>query len=154
MPDRDLIERHARPERIALIAQSHAALTGKALVARCDGDVADALWHLPAVVLAHGIEDDPVFFYANRAALDRFALTGRALMAMPSRLSAEAPERGERDRLLARVGANGFIDDYSGVRIAATGQRFRIGRATVWNLIDAAGHRHGQAATFAEWTDL
>lgn len=151
--DRQVIEAHAGAARIALVAQSHRRLTGRALVSE-SGDVTGLLWNLPAVVLAHGLGDDPVFFYANRLALDRFALSAEALVTMPSRLSAEAPERGERERLLARVSAEGFIDDYAGVRIAATGARFRIERATVWNLVDEVGVRHGQAATFAHWTDL
>jgi hypothetical protein len=70
---------------------------------------------------------------------------------MPSRLTAEAPDRTERARLLAEVAARGFIDDYSGVRISRTGQRFRIERATVWNLSDDEGRRCGQAATFRTW---
>lgn len=151
--DRRIVERHAGGERIALIAASHARLTGRALVPG-DGDVAHRLWHLPAVVLAHGTEADPRFFYANRAALDRFGLSAAALVAMPSRLSAEAPERDERARLLAAVAAKGFIDDYAGVRIAATGARFRIEQATVRNLVHTSGAHHGQAATFARWTEL
>lgn len=151
--DRQVIEVHAGAARIALVAQSHRRLTGRDLVPD-GGDVAALLWNLPAVVLAHGLGEDPVFFYANRMALDRFALSAEALVTMPSRRSAEAPERGERERLLARVSADGSIDDYAGVRIAATGARFRIERATVWNLVDEAGVRHGQAATFAHWTDL
>ena len=67
---------------------------------------------------------------------------------MPSRLTAEAPDRIERARLLAEVAARGSIDDYSGVRISRTGQRFRIEQATVWNLTDETGQRCGQAATF------
>jgi hypothetical protein len=54
--------------------------------------------------------------------------------------------------LLERVTRDGFIADYSGIRIAASGRRFRIERAVVWNLIDADGTRHGQAATFDCWT--
>ena len=50
---------------------------------------------------------------------------------------------------LDRVNAQGFIDDYAGIRISAKGRRFRIGNAIVWNLIDADGVRRGQAATFA-----
>ena len=148
--ERKCIESHAGAARIALIAASHARLTGRALVAPA-GDVAAALWALPAVVLAHGTEDDPVFFYANRAALDRFGLTAAEAIALPSRYSAEPLERAERARLLERVSRDGFIDDYAGVRVAKDGSRFRIARATVWNLVDAAGARHGQAATFADW---
>lgn len=38
--------------------------------------------------------------------------------------------------------------------IARTGRRFRIERATVWNLTDDAGRRCGQAATFRTWRYL
>ena len=73
---------------------------------------------------------------------------------MPSRYTAEAPDRAERARLLAEVATRGFIDDYAGVRIARTGNRFQIARATVWNLTDETGRRCGQAATFREWRSL
>lgn len=72
----------------------------------------------------------------------------------PSRLTAEAPNREERARLLAAVTQNGFIDDYSGVRISKTGRRFKISRATVWNLLDANQNYFGQAAMFSEWKFL
>lgn len=134
--------------RIALIAESFERLLRRPLVAPGDDPVA-ALWQAPQAVVAHGIEDDPIFFFGNRAALAAFDCAVAAFTAMPSRLSAEAPERDERRRLLDRVSRDGFIDDYAGVRVSATGRRFRIERAVVWNLLDAAGMRHGQAATFA-----
>ena len=62
--------------------------------------------------------------------------------------------RSERERLLNRVATYGFIDDYSGVRISKSGCRFRILRATVWNITDASGTRLGQAASFSEWKPL
>jgi hypothetical protein len=40
------------------------------------------------------------------------------------------------------------------VRIAADGTRFRIEDAVIWNLVDEAGHRQGQAAAFGNWTML
>jgi hypothetical protein len=46
------------------------------------------------------------------------------------------------------------VDNYSGIRISASGRRFRIENATVWNLADAGGRIHGQAATFHHWTYL
>jgi hypothetical protein len=49
------------------------------------------------------------------------------------------------------VTRQGFIDDYSGVRISKSGRRFRIARATVWNLIATDGCRCGQAAMFSRW---
>ena len=49
---------------------------------------------------------------------------------------------------------DGYIDDYAGVRVSSRGRRFRITQATVWNLVDAAGVLHGQAATFDRWLRL
>ena len=134
--------------RIALIASSFARLLGRPLVDG-DDDLVEALWRAPQAVVAHGTEADPVFFFGNRAALAAFECPVEQFIAMPSRLSAEAPLRAERQALLDRVSAQGFIDDYAGVRISATGRRFRIEQAVVWNLIDAQGERHGQAAMFA-----
>ena len=69
---------------------------------------------------------------------------------LPSRLSAEPLVQAERDRLLARGRARGFIDDYQGVRIAKDGTRFRISGAVVWMVV-VEGATHGQAALFREW---
>ena len=139
--------------RLALIAESYRRLTGRALVPG-GTDTAEALWEAPHVILAHGTEPDPIFFFGNRAALARFGMTLDAFAAMPSRLSAEPLHRDERQALLGRVTRDGFIDDYGGNRIAADGSRFRVEGATVWNLIDADGAVHGQAATFDRWTPL
>jgi hypothetical protein len=139
--------------RLSLIPESFARLTGRPLIAPA-GDLAEALWSAPFVLLAHGTEADPVFFYGNRMALERFEITAEQLVITPSRLSAEFTERAERERLLEAVARRGFIDDYAGVRVSGAGRRFRIEQATVWNLIDAAGEKHGQAAAFARWTDL
>lgn len=134
--------------RIALIATSFERLLGRPLVAPGD-DVVAALWAAPDAIVAHGTEADPIFFFGNRAALAAFETDVAAFTALPSRLSAEAPQREERQRLLDRVSQDGFIDDYAGLRISATGRRFGIERAIVWNLVDAEGLGHGQAATFA-----
>jgi len=50
------------------------------------------------------------------------------------------------------VARQGYIDDYSGVRIAKSGRRFLIERATVWNLGEV--EYQGQAATFSACRDL
>lgn len=142
---------YREPERawlIALVAQSYERLLGSPLV-NAGTDVVAALWHAPFAVVAHGTEADPLFFFGNVRALDAFETDVAAFTAMPSRLSAEAPLREERQALLNRVTAHGFIRDYSGVRISATGRRFTIKNAIVWNLLDEGGRNHGQAATFA-----
>ena len=138
------------PARVALIATSYRRLLGRDLVA---DDSPTALWEAPLAIVAHGLGADPVFFFANRAALAAFETTPAAITAMPSRLSAEPLARDERQALLDRVSAQGYIADYAGMRISALGRRFRISEAVVWNLVDENGERHGQAACFTppEW---
>jgi hypothetical protein len=133
--------------RIALLPESFERLLGRPLIEPCQ-DVVAALWNAPFAILAHGTEPDPVFFFGNACALQVFECDVESFVRMPSRLSAEAPLRGERQALLDRVTARGYIDDYTGVRISAKGWRFSIGPAIVWNLIDETGGLHGQAATF------
>lgn len=140
---------HAR-----LIVLSYARVTGRELL---QSDPADAafgrdLYHAPFVVLAHDRAQDPVFFYANLAAQGLFKFPWADFVALPSRLSAEPMVRDERQGLLERVHKHGFVDDYSGVRIARDGTRFDIKAAVVWNLTDARGALCGQAAAFDNWS--
>jgi hypothetical protein len=89
-----------------------------------------------------------VFFYGNKLALQLFEMSFAEFVCLPSRFSAEPLAQQDRAVLLERVTRLGFVDDYSGVRIARSGARFVITNGTVWNLQDAAGIYHGQAATF------
>ena len=114
-------------------------------------ELAEKIFHAPFVIVSHGTEADPVLNFGNAAALALWEMSWAELTRTPSRLTAEAPDREERARLLAAVAERGFIDDYSGVRISKSGRRFRIARATVWNLLTEAGQPCGQAAMFREW---
>ena len=137
----------------ALLASSYARSVGKPLVA--EGQ--DATWlynNAPFAVLAHSTDADPVFVYANRTAQTCFEYGWDEFVTIPSRLSAEAPNREERQRLLDAVTRDGFISDYRGMRIAKSGRRFWIEGGTVWHLIDEAGTPRGQAALFTSWTDV
>lgn len=73
---------------------------------------------------------------------------------MPSRFSAEPAAREDRKRLLDLVTSQGFIDNYSGIRIAKSGKRFLIEHATVWNLLGQGGQVLGQAAAFDHWVPV
>ena len=143
-------------EHVDLLRRSLRQLAGRDLVPAelTSLQAAQAVFEAPFVVLSHDATPDPVLTYGNRAALALFELSWAELTRMPSRLTAEVPDRDERARLLTRVAAQGWIDDYSGVRVSRTGRRFRIECATVWNLVDADGRPCGQAATFADWRRL
>lgn len=137
----------------ALIAGSHARLLGRELLPAGD-DLARRLYHAPFVVLAHDGTDDPVFFYANLTAQRLFEMAWPDIVRLPSRYSAEPLARAERQRLLERVARQGYIDDYAGVRVSASGRRFRVADARVWNLVATDGRVVGQAAAFSDWSPL
>ena len=139
-----------------LLLDSYARWLKTDLIPR-DGDAvaqAQRLFEAPFVVVAHGTQADPVLCYGNRTALDLWKMDLPTLLATPSRLTAEPMHRDERAQLLARTTRDGYVDDYRGIRISSTGERFEIQQAIVWNLIDAAGQYQGQAATFHHWNFL
>lgn len=141
------------PVFFALMAESYARLLGRPLVPAGAG--AEWLYaEAPFVMLAHSTDDDPKFIYANQAAQACFGYSWDEFLALPSRLSAEAPDRAARQALLDKVSRDRFMTGYSGVRVAKSGRRFIIEDGIVWELIDRAGMRHGQAATFSSWRDL
>ena len=109
------------------------------------------LFLAPFVVVSHIDSDDPILNYGNRQALDLWEMSWAEFTATPSRLTAEPINRDDRARMLRRVAAHGFIDDYQGVRTSGAGRRFLVEGATVWNVVDKHGRRHGQAATFSRW---
>ena len=136
--------------RLHLIVESYRRLTGLPLLSPDTPQMSlrEALWLAPRAIVAHGTEADPIFFYGNRLALELFEMTFEEFTRLPSRLSAEPLAQTAREKLLAEVTRRGFVDQYSGMRIASSGRRFRIADATVWNLLDEAGACQGQAAVF------
>jgi MEKHLA domain len=146
------------PDFFLLVSGAYQRLVGKPFSASVAGDAAAdaaalARWvyeDAPFCLLAHNTAADPIFIYANRSAQSCFEYDWDEFIQIPSRLSAEAPDRAERQRLLDQVAANGFIGNYRGLRIAKSGRRFWIENATVWRLIDADGKLHGTAAMFQQ----
>ena len=139
-----------------LLTGSYQRLVGKLLV-NAEHSVERAVHWLydeaTFCVLAHDTVADPHFIYANRAAQRCFGYSWDEFLTLPSRLSAEQPNRAERQRLLDAVTRQGFIADYTGWRISKTGRRFLIEDGTIWQLIDELGVIHGQAATFSRWRE-
>lgn len=133
-------------EHEQLLCTSFERLLGRPLLNPNPEDA--SLMDAPFVVLSHTTDEDPVFNYANHTAMRLFEMPKEKILGMPSRFSAEPVHRDERARLLHEVATNGFIANYAGIRITATGRRFRVEGAVVWNLIDETGELRGQAATF------
>lgn len=141
---------------VALLRDSLRHWTGHELVdpRMDDKEAARYLFLAPFAVASHDTAKDPLFNYANQTALALFGMNWEEITTLPSRFSAEAVKQAEREQILHEVNLHGFIEHYNGVRIGRHGRRFLIEDAVVWNVVDAAGVHHGQAALFKSWTFL
>ncbi len=129
--DRQLIDNYTTPEQLA-----------------------EALFLAPFVVVSHGIQADPILNYGNQTALQLWELSWDRFIQTPSRLTAEIENQSTREKMLVQVTNQGYMDNYSGIRISSTGRKFLIEKTIIWNLTDEFGHSCGQAATFPSWNFL
>ncbi|WP_037255038.1 MEKHLA domain-containing protein [Roseobacter sp. SK209-2-6] len=134
-----------------LLAASHLGITGRALL---PDRGAKALYHAPFPILSHDGAADPVLTYGNLAAQELWEMCWEELTALPSRLTAEPAHRAQRDAMFAEMRVKGFVENYAGIRISASGRRFEIRNAVIWPLIDAQGVKHGEAAAFQDYRFL
>lgn len=136
-----------------LLCSSYVHWTDKRLIT--DNKDPEALIHTlyeaPFAVVSHGVESDPIFNFGNKTALELFELDWERFIQVPSRESVEAISRSERNELMQQVSTNGYMDNYSGIRVSSSGARFLIEAATIWNIIDANNIYYGQAAMFKTW---
>lgn len=144
---------------VRLLFESYLRVTGRVLwndswSGLDDAQLEKAVTAAPCVIASHGTEDDPILNYGNLAAINLWETNWEEFTQMPSRLTAEPLERSERERLLDEVTTNGFIDNYSGIRVTTTGKRFIIRAATVWNVLDSEHSYLGQAVIFSNWNPI
>jgi hypothetical protein len=131
------------PAYARVLEESFERLTGAAL-----GDP----WTLAKPLVSHGTEPDPIFRYANPAALALWEMDWDSFTKLPSRHSAQDDPAIQTDRstYLAQAAAKGWVSDYQGIRISATGRRFAISQTILWTVTDLSGRRHGQAALIGQ----
>ncbi|MGA9657492.1 MAG: MEKHLA domain-containing protein [Asticcacaulis sp.] len=145
-----------------LMADSFQGFTGMSVLGALDSRTMDddalaqALFLAPQAIVSHGTQDDPIFRYANRRALQLWEMSWETFTRLPSRFSAEAADdiQSNREALLEAANEKGWVDTYSGVRISNTGKRFEISDTILWNVVDSNGQRHGQAAFIQDWRYL
>ncbi|UDF02566.1 MEKHLA domain-containing protein [Asticcacaulis sp. AND118] len=143
-----------------LMANSFRRFTGQDMAGNAgtltDSELADALFQAPQAIVSHGTEADPVFRYANAQALALWEMEWKAFTRLPSRHSAEGDSgiQSDRNDLLRAALAQGHVDHYTGIRVSASGRRFHIEDTVLWNVVDEAGIRYGQAAFIRRWTFL
>ena len=144
-------------QHVALLRHSFRHWTKRELVspAMSHQDAARFLFQARFAVVSHDTAKDPIFNYANQAALSLFAMSWDVFTSLPSRMSSEPVEQPERQRILDEVTSQGFIDQYSAVKIGRHGRRFQIENAVIWNLLDpSTGVLKGQAALIKNWKFL
>jgi len=142
-------ENQFQADHAALMMVSYERLLGRPLA-----ESAEALYHSDAVALSHNGAEDPVLTYGNLTAQTLWEMGWDQLTTLPSRLTAEPAHRAQRDAMFAEMRAKGFIENYHGIRISASGIRFEIRNAVIWPLLDAAGVKRGEAASFTDWRVL
>ncbi|WP_443747802.1 MEKHLA domain-containing protein [Asticcacaulis solisilvae] len=138
-----------------LLSESFLRLTGRPILEDLPSG-AEALFEASCPIVSHGTQADPIFCYANRAALDLWEMDWDSFTRLPSRLSAETNTETQADRNghLEEALKHGFVEGLSGIRISSTGRRFEIRDTVLWNVVDAQGVRHGQAAIIGGWQYL
>lgn len=151
MTQQDFLRQHT-----ALLRASYLHWTGKHLVAAQlnDDEAVEVLMSAPFGVVSHDTASDPIFNYANRRALACFEMDWTAFTKLPSRLSAATANQATRGQALDEVSRNGFVQHYSGIRIASSGRRFGIRDTTIWNLLTPDGTFKGQAALIGTTAEL
>jgi hypothetical protein len=145
----------ATEKHIRLLMDSYRRWTSRELlVLKPDEGLQEQFFLAETVILSHGAEADPVLNYGNKKGLKLWEMAWETFTSTPSRLTAEPMERAERDQFFKAVTENGYVDNYTGIRISSTGRRFYIVNATVWNVVDDSGCYVGQAAAFSEYEYL
>ncbi|MBY7699337.1 MEKHLA domain-containing protein [Vibrio harveyi] len=109
------------------------------------------IWKSNFAIISHNSESEPIFNFANENALELFEMEYEDFIRLPSEFSAEFDEIEEWNELLKQVHSNGFIKGYTGTRVSATGLRFKIIDAIIFNLYDFDYNYFGQAAVIPKW---
>ncbi len=150
--DREIFLLH----HVALLRASYLHWTGLHLIDESlDAEAAvEGLNSAAFALVSHGTGDDPIFNYGNHRALELFEMDWDSFTKLPSRLSAAAAGQGMRGKALDEVSRRGFMQGYSGIRMARSGRHFWIRDTTIWNLLSPDGRFHGQAALIAETAEL
>lgn len=150
------VESPPSPAFTTLLRDSHQRWVGRPLApeAGTEPDLATWLYRdAPFAVLAQDAAADPAFVYANRTAQECFGYSWEEFSGLPSRLSAPSADRAARDRLMAGVRRDGYVEGYRGLRESKSGLRFWIEDVTIWNLTDPDDAVLGQAALIRSWSD-
>ena len=141
-------------QQAKLLASSYHAALGRPLIFGVSEPSVDEILRANFALLSHGTEADPLFNFGNDLALTLFERSFEDFVRLPSRKSSGQTRDEDRIRLLDEVARNGYIENYSGVRVSASGPKSEISNAVVWTAGDEHGVYRGQAAKISTWRYL
>ena len=141
-------------QHVRLLTQSYCALFERPIIDGVDEPSVQQVCNADFALVSHGTEADPLFNFGNDLALTLFERSFEDFVQLPSRKSSGQTRDEDRIRLLDEVTRNGFIENYSGVRVSASGRKFEISNAVVWKVDDEHGIYQGQAAKISTWRYL
>ena len=138
---------------LEIIKNSFTLLTSRDLPLGSNDNLITAFDQCSFPIASHDNSSEPLFNYANRAALNLFKMTLKEMMGLPSKASALPVDQEERSLILEQVIKYGFIEHYQGKRVASDQSIFHIQDATVWNLLDHEKKHYGQAVIIFKTSD-
>jgi PAS domain-containing protein len=136
-----------------LLNQTYQHWFGDYLVNEQDpGNVLAALNEDERVIFSLGLEPEPVFNYGNVKALGLFGYELAEFIQLPGRATM-APDQATIDQMLQdEIGKQGYVADYTGVRLDKRGRSWQIEAGKIWQLVDNLGRLHGFAGCFTDWS--
>jgi len=135
-----------------LLNESYRHWTDHYLVEQRDpGEVLAALNEAKFVLISYGLEEDPIFNYANLRALSLFGYEHLAFLQLPNRETFVPEATAGRIGQSVRVEHEGVLSDYRGTRLTKAGKPIVIDDGVVWQLIDNLGRVHGYATQLNSW---
>jgi hypothetical protein len=138
-------------DHVARLLAAFTRATGRDLAAEMGLDAArlgQSAWGGDFALLSHRGDASATLNYGNRFALGLWELDWAAFTATPSAATAPEGDVAERSAVMDAVAARGYVGQYAGKRISATGRLFIIENAAIWRLVDDSGEPFGVAATF------
>lgn len=106
-------------------------------------------------ILSHGLQEDPIYNYGNRASLELFEQTLEVLCQTPSRYSTVPSLMDDRGRLIEQIEQVGHGTIPNAVRTSAKGKLFVMQTIWVWSVYafdsehdNGRGRRIGLAALY------
>jgi hypothetical protein len=99
-------------------------------------------------IMSHGVQADPVFNYANLAALELFKYSINDLCKLPSRYSTLPHLEQDRDNTLKEIAKSDYGYIHDGMRQTSEGRVILTSEILYWVVYDDDGTRIGHAAVY------